>query len=148
MTRSLATRRQMPMKKTWISKKNHGIKVKRKLRSGLEDRIAAQLEEAGVAYEYEKLKLPYTIEHTYTPDFRLPNGIIVEGKGLFDSADRTKHLAIKRDHPHLDIRFVFSRSASPLYKGSKSTYASWCEKHGFQYADKLIPAEWLEESKK
>lgn len=132
---------------TWISKKNRGVKVKRKLRSGLEDRIAAQLDEAGVKYGYEKTKIPYVIEHNYTPDFQLENGIIVEGKGLFDSADRTKHLTVKKLHPELDIRFVFSRSASPLYKGSKSTYASWCAKHGFQYADKLIPATWLEESK-
>jgi hypothetical protein len=122
--------------------------VKQKLRSGLEDRVAAQLEAEGVAYEYEKLKLPYQIDHTYNPDFRLSNGIIVECKGLFDSADRSKHLAVKKAHPHEDIRFVFSRSASPLYKGSKSTYASWCSKHGFAYADKLIPIEWIKERKK
>jgi len=133
------------MTKTWISKKNHGIKVKRKLRSGLEDRIAAQLEEAGVEYHYEKLKLTYTVDHSYTPDFHLPNGIIVEGKGLFDSAARSKHLAIQKAYPGFDIRFVFSRSSSPLYKGSKTTYADWCKKHGFKYADKLIPSEWLDE---
>jgi hypothetical protein len=98
-----------------------------------------------VEYEYESLNLAYSIPHTYTPDFRLANGIIIEGKGLFDSADRTKHLAVKKQHPALDIRFVFSRSASPLYKGSKSTYATWCEKNGFKYADKLIPEAWLNE---
>jgi hypothetical protein len=130
---------------TWNSKKNHVKKVKAKLRSGLEDKIAAQLESAGIKYEYEKTKLPYSIPHTYTPDFKLPNGIIVEGKGLFTSEDRTKHLAVQKQYPELDIRFVFSRSSSVLYKGSKSTYASWCEKHGFKYADKLIPIDWLSE---
>ena len=134
--------------RSWVTKKNHGLKVKAKLRSGLEDRIAAQLEEAGITYEYEKLKVPYSIPHTYNPDFILENGIIVEGKGLFTSEDRTKHLAVKKEHPHLDVRFVFSRSSSALYKGSKSTYASWCEKHGFPYADKLIPEAWLKERKK
>jgi len=136
------------MATSWLRKKNHGLKVKAKLRSGLEDRIAAQLDEAGVAYEYETKKLAYSIPHTYTPDFVLDNGIIVEGKGLFDSADRTKHLAVKQQHPDKDIRFVFSRSASPLYKGSKSTYASWCEKHGFLYSDKVVPEAWIKERKK
>lgn len=136
------------MAKNWFAKKNGGLKVKAKLRSGLEDKIAAQLNEAGIGFGYESLKVPYEIEHTYNPDFILDNGIIIEGKGLFDSADRTKHLAVKKRHPHLDVRFIFSRSASPLYKGSKSTYATWCEKHGFQYADKLIPEAWLLEPKK
>jgi hypothetical protein len=124
------------------------VKVKAKLRSGLEDKIAAQLEELAVEYEYEKLRLKYQIEHEYRPDFQLPNGIIVEGKGLFTSEDRSKHLAVKKAHPHLDVRFVFTRSSSPLYKGSKSTYASWCIKNGYPYADKLIPLEWLAEPKR
>jgi hypothetical protein len=135
-------------KANWFSKKNQVVKVKAKLRSGLEDKIAAQLDEAGVEYTYESLKVPYSIPHNYNPDFILANGIIVEGKGLFDSADRTKHLAVKKQHPHLDVRFVFTRSASPLYKGSKSTYATWCEKNGFKYADKTIPPEWLAEPKR
>jgi hypothetical protein len=135
-------------KPSWVTKKHHGVKVKAKLRSGLEDKLAAQLEEAGISFSYESLKVPYSIPHTYNPDFILENGIIIEGKGLFTSDDRTKHLAVKKEHPHLDVRFVFSRSASPLYKGSKSTYASWCEKHGYKYADKLIPATWLAEPKK
>jgi len=135
------------MKRSWVTKKNHGLKVKQKLRSGLEEKIAAQLDEAGMAYEYETQKLEYVIPHSYKPDFILSNGIIVEGKGLFDSADRTKHLAVKAAHPEKDIRFVFSRSSSPLYKGSKSTYASWCVRHGFLYSDKVVPEAWLKERK-
>lgn len=137
----------MAGRSSWAAKKNHIVKVTAKLRSGLEDKIAAQLLEAGMGYEYEKLKVPYSIPHTYNPDFILENGIIIEGKGLFTSEDRTKHLAVKKQHPNLDVRFVFSRSASPLYKGSKSTYATWCEKNGYPYADKLIPVAWLAEPK-
>lgn len=135
------------MTANWYAKKNHGLKIKAKLRSGLEERVAAQLDEEGVEYEYEKVKLPYQIEHTYNPDFNAKNGIIIECKGLFTSEDRSKHLAVKKQHPGIDVRFVFSRSNSPLYKGSKSTYAMWCQKHGYPYADKLIPAEWLAELK-
>jgi len=115
-------------------------------RSGLEYRVAKELEDNGFTYEYEKLRIKYQRKpSTYTPDFELHNGIIIEGKGRFVSSDRAKHLLIKEQHPELDIRFVFSNSSSKLYKGSKSTYASWCERHGFLYADKLIPKEWLDE---
>jgi len=115
-------------------------------RSGLEYRVAKELEDNGFTYEYEKLRIKYQRKpSTYTPDFELHNGIIIEGKGGFISSDRAKHLLIKEQRPELDIRFVFSNSSSKLYKGSKSTYASWCEKHGFLYADKLIPKDWLNE---
>jgi len=115
-------------------------------RSGLEYRVAKELEDNGFTYEYEKLRIKYQRKpSTYTPDFELHNGIIIEGKGRFISSDRAKHLLIKEQRPELDIRFVFSNSSSKLYKGSKSTYASWCEKHGFLYADKLIPKGWLNE---
>ena len=33
---------------------------------------------------------------TYTPDFVLPNGVIIETKGRFVAADRRKHLEIKK----------------------------------------------------
>lgn len=75
----------------------------------------------------------------------LPNGIVVETKGLFEAKDRKKHLYVRESNPGLDLRFVFQRSASRLYKGSPSTYADWCAKHGFLYADKHIPVCWLTE---
>lgn len=119
--------------------------IKHGYRSGLEERVSKELAEAGVKYEYETQKIKYRVEEdrTYTPDFILPNGIIVETKGRFTTADRKKHLLIQKQHPELDIRFVFQTSRAKLYKGAKSTYAQWCEKHGFLYADKSIPEEWL-----
>ena len=59
-----------------------------------------------------------------------------------------KHLCIKKQHPNLDIRFVFTSSKAKLRKGSKTSYADWCEKNGFLYADKDVPQEWLDEKKK
>jgi hypothetical protein len=120
--------------------------IKHGWRSGLEERVAKELNEAGVGYEYESVKVKYDVHETrtYTPDFILKKGyIIVETKGRFTTADRKKHLLIKRQHPKLDIRFVFQNSRAKLYKGAKSTYADWCDKHGFMYADKSIPEEWL-----
>lgn len=118
-------------------------------RSGLEDRNAKFLKSLGEAVLYETLKVPYRIPeaiHHYHPDFRLANGILVETKGLFLPIDRAKHLFVRVQYPELDLRMVFTRSATPLYKGGKSTYADWCKKHGILYADKLIPIEWTRET--
>lgn len=117
-------------------------------RSGLEERIAQELLEAGVGFTYEDRVIEYLKPAKvarYTPDFVLENGIIVETKGRFLTADRQKHLLIKKQHPELDIRFVFSRSKERISKQSKTTYADWCTKHGFIFADANIPEEWLQE---
>lgn len=129
-----------------IRKSNLGTAKKLGFRSGFEGRISKQLEEEGVKVEYETTKIKYSVpesKHTYTADFLLPNGIIVETKGRFVTADRKKHLLIKEQHPNLDIRFVFQNSKNKISKGSKTSYADWCEKHGFLYSDKEIPKEWL-----
>lgn len=120
-------------------------------RSGLEDKVSKQLEGKGISFDYEIWKIPYTIPesyHIYTPDFLLPNGIFIETKGLWDSDDRKKHLLIREQYPELDIRLVFSSSRSKLYKGSKTSYAEWCEKHGILFSDKLVPLDWLKEKPK
>lgn len=115
-------------------------------RSGLEEKVADQLKKSGVEFEYETTKIKYVVPestHTYTPDFTFPSGLIVETKGRFVAADRKKHLLIKKQQPDLDIRFVFQNSNNKISKGSKTTYADWATKHGFKYADKEIPDEWL-----
>lgn len=122
--------------------------IKEGYRSGLEEKIAEQLASLGIKVEYETTKINYVKPQRnakYTPDFILPNGIIIESKGRFVTADRQKHLLIKEQHPNLDIRFVFSNSKSRISKTSPTTYAMWCRKYGFNYADKEIPKEWLKE---
>ena len=121
-------------------------------RSGLEDKVAGQIKNAGLEVKYETDKITYIWPErpsTYTPDFVLPtkNGGIfyVETKGRWTVDDRQKHLLIKEQHPELDIRFVFSNQNAKLYKGSPTTYAQWCEKHEFLFANKTIPQEWLQE---
>ncbi len=117
-------------------------------RSMLEDAVAAQLREAGIPVRYETEKIEYvkpSRKAKYTPDFVLPNGIIIETKGRFITEDRHKHLMIRDQHPDLDIRFVFSNPNSRISKTSPTTYAMWCEKHGFKYAAKRIPEDWIKE---
>lgn len=131
------------------TKTSRPIGIVEGFRSGLEDKIAAELASKGVNFSYEKLVIPYlkpAKTSKYTPDFLLlDNGIIVESKGRFVTADRQKHLLVKAQHPKLDIRFVFSNSKSRISKISPTTYAMWATKHGFKFADRSIPQEWIDE---
>lgn len=119
--------------------------IKNGYRSGLEDVISEDLKKRGVDFGYETVKIKWQLieSKTYTPDFILPNGIIIESKGRFVLDDRKKHLKVREQNPELDIRFVFSNSRNKIRKGSKTTYAMWCEKNNFLYADKRIPDEWI-----
>ena len=121
--------------------------IKNGYRSGLEHALSLYLEKLKHKYAYESIKIEWEdlSYRTYTPDFILNNGIIIETKGRFLAVDRRKHLAIKRQHPNLDIRFVFTNSRSKLRKGAKSSYGQWCDKYGFRYYDRIIPEDWLKE---
>lgn len=119
-----------------------------KYRSQLEAKVGAALQERAVPHEYETLTIPYTQpekSRRYTPDFVLPNGIVIEVKGQFTSGNRSKHIMVRDSWPKLDIRFVFGRSNNRISKRSKTTYAKWCDTHGFMYADQFIPVEWIRE---
>ena len=124
--------------------------IKHGYRSGLEHKLSIYLDELRYKYLYEKVKIEWEdlAYRTYTPDFILNNGIIIETKGRFLAVDRHKHLTIKKQHPHWDIRFVFTNSRSKLRKGAKSNYAEWCIKYGFRYYDRIIPEDWLKEKGK
>lgn len=120
-------------------------------RSGLEKTVADQIKKRGLRVKYEdpSSRIIFTqpaIDRTYTPDFILPNGIVVETKGRLTLEDRKKHLWIQEQTDY-DIRFVFSNSKAKIRKGSKTSYADWCTKHGFLYADKLIPEDWFNETR-
>ena len=123
---------------------------KGKYRSGLEKNVAEFLKTTQKKVRYEKLKIEWEDlrYRTYTPDFTLDNGIIIETKGVFDSEDRRKHLQVQKQHPELDIRFVFTNLYAKLYKGSKTTYAEWCDKNNFLASHRIIPKEWLTEKGK
>jgi len=121
-------------------------------RSKSERTTAEYLKSIKVKYKFEPYYIPYMWVESkkYLPDFILPSGIILEVKGRFTLEDRKKHLFLRKSNPDLDIRFVFDRPASKLYKRSKTTYADWCDKHNFKYC-KLsdgLPDSWLNETKR
>jgi len=122
------------------------MSYRHKFRSDYELQVAKYLADQGVKYEYEKQKISYQPKpKTYTPDFYLPEqDIYIEAKGFFSPADRQKMLLVIRQNMFLDIRMLFLRASNKLNRSSKTTYGSWCDKHGILWADKQIPREWLE----
>lgn len=120
----------------------------RKLRSGYERKIRKCLEQKEVDYTYESMVIEYTVpesKHKYVPDFILPNGVIVEGKGYWDAASRQKMARVIEQHPELDIRILFQRN-NAINKKSKTHYSDWCSKRRIKFAispQGLIPEEWL-----
>ena len=124
--------------------------IKHGYRSGFEHKVSQQLNEAKVKFEYETTVIPYIkpeTNHTYTIDFTLPNGILVETKGRWVLEDRKKHILIQKQHPELDIRMVFQNSKGKIRKGSKTTYADFCDKNNIIWADKTVPTSWYNEKK-
>lgn len=114
-------------------------------KSGFERTLATQLTSSGVKWDYEAVKVPYTLDGTYNPDFRLiKSGILIEAKGLLDRESKRKMLAVKRQHPELDVRFVFM-SVDKKIPGSKQTHGEWAKKNGFPFAEIRVPEEWLNE---
>lgn len=98
-------------------------------------------------YEPSDPVIRYHLPKCYIPDFVLGNGILVEAKGYFKSADRTKMLRIRKENPDLDIRFLFQRANNRLTKSPNSMmYWEWAEKHGFKWAEgDKIPEKWFRE---
>ena len=133
------------------------VGLKHGFRSGLEEATAADLRSRGIEFDYEKLTIEYekpARKSKYTPDFRLylklggsPDHVrfrIIETKGRFVTADRQKMILIKAQHPTLDIRILFNNPNARISKQSKTTYAMWCQKHGFPFAKgPKVPEEWL-----
>ena len=137
----MVTRRKKPLSTSEVS-------LKYGFRSGLEEKVAEYLTSKGVGFSFETLKIPYVkpeTKHIYTPDFILDNGIIIETKGRWLLDDRKKHILIRKQHPNLDIRILFQNANAKIRKGSKTSYADFCEKHGIPYAHREIPVAWLKE---
>ena len=96
-------------------------------RSHLEEVVAKQIVKAQNKLRYENIKIQWIdfAIRSYTPDFVLDNGIIIEVKGFWATGDRRKHVEIQQQHSNLDIRLVFENSARKIRKGSKTSYGAW-----------------------
>lgn len=129
-------------------------------RSKFEERVAKQLDDMGVKYEYETYSYEYdevlrknmarcgdcgsrNLLRTgwYTPDFFLDNGVIIEAKGRFTAADRRKQIAIREAHPSLNIKMLFMRD-NKIHRNSDTKYSDWCMQNDIEFAIKEIPLAW------
>ena len=139
--------------------------------SGLELRNHNVLEASGLQFWYESgecvihYSLPVRVgecndcggksiitKHKYTADFAFISKsgklIIVECKGspwAWTGKTRSKHQAIKKQFPEMDLRFVFSNKHSRISKTSKTTNAEWCKRQKFLCETALIPQRWINE---
>lgn len=118
-------------------------------KSGFEADFAADLKRRGIQFSYETVKIRWTPPvATYTPDWEIrTNGrsFLVETKGYFTAIDRSKLKHVKEQNPDLDLRLVFMTPNRKIHPKSKTTYATWAEQHGFMWAAKVLPKEWLSE---
>lgn len=141
----IIVRRNIPnkfKKKKRSRPSNKQVKKKITFRSKFEVSVAKDLESRGISFEFESLIVPYTLHCTYKPDFLLPNGIIVETKGVLDADVKRKMLAAKLQNKELDIRFLFMSSTS---KKNKVKWERWCRNNNYEYAYDVVPESWLEE---
>lgn len=69
----------------------------------------------------------------------------IEIKGWLTLEDRQKTLLILEQYPNIDLRFCFQAPYNKIRKGSKTTYADWCDSHGIKWCSKEIPSSWINE---
>jgi hypothetical protein len=121
--------------------------------------VAEMLRTQKVKYDYEKesfpwletvpnaycpsCKQPAIASRSYTPDFFLNNGVVVEAKGRFTPKDRKIALAMKAKMGDA-YKMVFQFD-NRLSRKSKTRYSQWCSKHGIDFAIRQIPPEWAKE---
>ena len=108
----------------------------KKLRSGLEDAVRKQLEEANKEYEYETHKLQYVIPesiHTYIPDF-----VILKSSGEPIFIECKGHSGITRIDINIDLYSNNTQnSTSVSYSADLSTSS---EKEVIKLTDLYVAA--------
>lgn len=120
-----------------------------RFKSKFEIRVSETLKRKKVGYKYEPFKMPFTQpekRRNYTPDFEIQaNCLLIEAKGKLTKDDRDKLIWVREQHPRKKIVILFQNAQNKLRKGSRTSYADWATKNGFDYADfsrEGIPERW------
>lgn len=136
-------------------KKYVGLKIgKKTTKNPFETSTYAKLSSnPQLAVEYESESLPYTTHHKYIPDFKVSKHsgsvLYIESKGngrSWTPQVRAKMLAVKDQWPELDVRLLFytdGEFGTRRKDGSRQRQSEWANKHGFPYAIRDVPKEWL-----
>ena len=137
---------------TWATKRASASSSERARRSQFEVVFEKQLKVLGLEYVYEKEPTYFTPpskvrRKTFDWHITLRSGkqIIIETKGWWQTKDRIAELEAIKQNPHLDIRYVFQRANAKIRKGSKTSYADVCRKHGVLFSEGVIDPRWLDE---
>lgn len=111
------------------------------LRNKFERRISDELKSLKLKVSYETEKLPYILRRNYIPDFivktKAGKKIYIEAKGYLRPEHKSKLVAVKQQHPDIDLRIVF-------YSMSKKN-SNWAIKHKIPYAIGTVPKDWFDE---
>jgi hypothetical protein len=113
---------------------------------------------SGIKFEYEPEKIEYrrTVvrgickcgnervqqRRWYIPDFVLENGIRLECKGRLTSQDRAKLMAVKEQHPELDLRMVFGAN-NKINKNKAKRYMQWAAENKIKASVLVVPDSWM-----
>jgi hypothetical protein len=119
---------------------------KGEFRSKLEEQISASLQQQGHEISYERDRFDYYLKRFYTPDFIVKGQAFefyIEVKGYWDSADRSKFLAVVQRHPTLPIFVAFQKPHQKISKTSKTSYCMWAERYGIAWCPTPIPDDFL-----
>lgn len=102
---------------------------------------------------YEPDKIGYFVEHTYNPDYKVirPDGsfFYIEAKGngrQFDSAVKKKMVAMKEQHPDIEVKMCFyadGKTGATRKDGTFMRQSDWATKYKYDFAIREIPTEWL-----
>ncbi len=132
-------------------RKNNNKKQQYDFKSKFEETVSSHLQEQEREIQYEVDTIPFLqpeVKRKYKPDFKIADNVYVECKGIFSVEDRKKMLWVREQHPDKTFYILFYNAYQKLRKGSTTTYAEWCDKHGFIWADwfksgRSIPKEWF-----
>ena len=124
------------------------------MKSILEVQIATELDDMEVEWLYEHETLAYHTcpgwhpacnvkVQTYTPDFTLANGVLLEAKGKMTLDTRKKMVAVKKCHPDRIVCMIFGYANNKISARPNATrYWEWAEKEGFEWSDNVVKREW------
>lgn len=105
------------------------------------------IQQKGLQAQYEADRLPFVRSSHYVPDWKIRKDVYIETKGYFSPSNRANMLSFREQHPGIRIYFVFGNASNRLNSKSNTTYAEWCNKHGFKFTDikKGVPLDWWKE---
>ena len=111
-------------------------------------------------WSFHTEKVPYTVEHTYQPDFVKQIGdktIFLEAKGRFwDHSEYNKYVWIAKALPEdTELVFLFANPEAPMPQatrrkdGTKRSHCEWASSKGFRwFSEDSFPNDWIDVSKR